>query len=159
MKLNKSFEQAVYVLTMLALQENHTPVKSRVLSDILEVSDSYLKKILVKLTRAGLIQSNASKVGGYQLAQSVTTITLKDVFFALDLQANVIEFKHMAHHIYDDTSHVKQVENKVQQTMEKGIFAFYHELDTLTIADLLQEEAYENGAINWSNKVKNHLNK
>ena len=55
MKLNKSFEQAVYVLTMLALQENHTPVKSHVLSDILEVSDSYLKKILVKLTRAGLI--------------------------------------------------------------------------------------------------------
>lgn len=83
MKLNKSFEQAVYVLTMLALQENHTPVKSRVLSDILEVSDSYLKKILVKLTRAGLIQSNASKVGGYQLAQSVTTITLKDVFLLL----------------------------------------------------------------------------
>nr|WP_253896504.1 hypothetical protein [Streptococcus gallolyticus] len=79
--------------------------------------------------------------------------------FALDLQANVIEFKHMAHHIYDDTSHVKQVENKVQQTFEKGLFAFYHELDTLTIADLLQEEAHENGAINWSNKVKNHLNK
>ena len=75
------------------------------------MSDSYLKKILVKLTRAGLIQSNASKVGGYQLAQSVTTITLKRrLFFALDLQANVIEFKHMAHHIYDDTSHVKQVE-------------------------------------------------
>ena len=46
MKLNKSFEQAVYVLTMLALQENHTPVKSRVLSDILEVSDSYLNFLL-----------------------------------------------------------------------------------------------------------------
>lgn len=27
------------------------------------------------------------------------------------------------------------------------------------IVVLLQEESYENGAINWSNKVKNHLNK
>ena len=52
-----------------------------------------------------------------------------------------------------------KLKNKVQQTLEKGLFAFYHELDTLTIADLLQEEAYENGAINWSNRVKNHLNK
>ena len=65
----------------------------------------------------------------------------------------------MAHHIYDDTSHVKQVENKVQQTLEKGLFAFYHELDTLTIADLLQEEAYENGAIKLEQQSKNHLNK
>ena len=44
MKLNKSFEQATYVVTMLALQEGHQPVKSHVLSQILQVSDSYLKK-------------------------------------------------------------------------------------------------------------------
>ena len=82
MKLNKSFEQATYVLTMLALQEGHVPVKSHVLSQVLQVSDSYLKKILMKLSKAGLISSNASKTGGYQLAQPVETIRLKDVLFA-----------------------------------------------------------------------------
>lgn len=37
MKLNKSFEQATYVITMLTLQEGHRPVKSHVLSQVLQV--------------------------------------------------------------------------------------------------------------------------
>ena len=64
MKLSKSIEQAIFVLLMLALQEGHKPVKSRVLSRLLNVSDSYLKKVLMKLSKAGLIDANASKRGG-----------------------------------------------------------------------------------------------
>lgn len=44
MKINKSVEQGVYVLLMMALQKDHAPVKSHVLSQILGVSDSYLKR-------------------------------------------------------------------------------------------------------------------
>lgn len=154
MKLNKSFEQATYVLTMLALQEGHVPVKSHVLSQVLQVSDSYLKKILMKLSKAGLISSNASKTGGYQLAQPVETISLKDVFFALELQADVLDFKHMAHQIYDDEAHVRQVEDLVKTTLEAGLTAFYSQLDGLKISDLLQKEAYQSGAIDWNEKVK-----
>lgn len=154
MKLNKSFEQATYVITMLALQEGHQPVKSHILSQILQVSDSYLKKILMKLAKAGLISSNASKTGGYQLAKSVEAISLKDVFFALELQADVLDFKHMAHQIYDDEEHVCQVENRVKTTLENGLAAFYSQLDRLKISDLLQEEGYQNGAIDWNQRVK-----
>ena len=154
MKLNKSFEQATYVLTMLALQEGHVPVKSHVLSQVLQVSVSYLKKILMKLSKAGLISSNASKTGGYQLAQPVETISLKDVFFALELQADVLDFKHMAHQIYDDEAHVRQVEDLVKTTLEAGLTAFYSQLDGLKISDLLQKEAYQSGAIDWNEKVK-----
>lgn len=154
MKLNKSFEQATYVLTMLALQEGHVPVKSHVLSQVLQVSDSYLKKILMKLSKAGLISSNASKTGGYQLAQPVETISLKDVFFALELQADVLDFKHMAHQIYDDEAHVRQVEDLVKTTLEAGLTAFYSQLDGLKISDLLQKEAYQSGAIDWNERVK-----
>lgn len=154
MKLNKSFEQATYVLTMLALQEGHVPVKSHVLSQVLQVSDSYLKKILMKLSKAGLISSNASKTGGYQLAQPVETISLKDVFFALELQADVLDFKHVAHQIYDDEAHVHQVEDLVKTTLEAGLTAFYSQLDGLKISDLLQKEAYQSGAIDWNEKVK-----
>ena len=68
MKINKSMEQAVYVIAILALQEGHTSVKSHIISEILRVSDSYLKKILIKLSKAGLIQSNASKTGGISSA-------------------------------------------------------------------------------------------
>ncbi|EHJ52415.1 RrF2 family transcriptional regulator [Streptococcus macacae] len=154
MKLNKSFEQATYVITMLALQKGHQPVKSHVLSQILQVSDSYLKKVLMKLSKAGLVSSNASKTGGYQLAKPVEEISLKDIFFALELQADVLDFKHMAYQIYDDGAHVREVEDKVKSTLEKGLGAFYDQLQTLTIADLLQQEAYENGAIDWNERVE-----
>lgn len=154
MKLNKSFEQATYVITMLALQEGHQPVKSHVLSQVLQVSDSYLKKILIKLSKAGLVSSNASKTGGYQLAKSVEAISLKDIFFALELQADVLDFKHVAHQIYDDEAHVQQVETLVKSTLESGLGAFYDRLDSLKIADLLRPDAYENGAIDWYERVE-----
>lgn len=153
MKLNKSFEQATYVITMLALQKEHQPVKSHVLSQVLQVSDSYLKKVLMKLSKAGLVVSSASKTGGYQLAQRVEDISLKDVFFALELQADVVEFKHIAHQIYDDENHVQQVEELVKGTLETGLTSFYDHLDRLKISDLLRQDAYKNGAIDWNEKV------
>lgn len=155
MKLNKSFEQATYVIIILALQKEHHPVKSRVLSQVLRVSDSYLKKILVKLSKAGLISANASKVGVYQLAKSVDEISLKNIFFALNLQINVLDFKHIDHQIYDDVSHVREVEEKITTTLEAGLSAFYRQLDTLTILDLLYQEAYKNGVIDWNEYLVN----
>lgn len=64
MKINKSVEQAIYVLLILALQKDGGPLKSRVLSAHLKVSDSYLKKILMKLKKGGLIVASASKKRG-----------------------------------------------------------------------------------------------
>lgn len=153
MKLNKSFEQATYVITMLALQKEHQPVKSHVLSQVLQVSDSYLKKVLMKLSKAGLVVSSASKTGGYQLAQPVEDISLKDVFFALELQDDVVEFKHIAHQIYEDEGHVQHVEELVKKTLENGLGAFYDCLDGLKISDLLRPDTYKHGAINWNQKV------
>ena len=108
----------------------------------------------MKLSKAGLIASQASKTGGYQLAKPVDEITLKDIFFALELQADVLDFKHIAHQIYDDELHVRQVEEKVKMTLETGLSAFYDQLETLSISDLLRQEAYEKGAIDWNQKVK-----
>ena len=54
MEINKSVEQAIYVLLILALQKDGEPLKSRVLSAHLKVSDSYLKKILMKLKKRRL---------------------------------------------------------------------------------------------------------
>ena len=78
MKINKSVEQAIYVLLILALQKDGEPLKSRILSAHLKVSDSYLKKILMKLKKGGLIVASASKNGGYQLDQFKLDRLLKE---------------------------------------------------------------------------------
>ncbi|HFI0694035.1 TPA: Rrf2 family transcriptional regulator [Streptococcus suis] len=154
MKINKSVEQAVYVLIILALQEDHRPVKSHVLSQVLQVSDSYLKKILMKLSKAGLVSANASKAGGYQLGRSIEEISLKDVFYALQLHEDTIQFKHLSHSIFDDQAHVEESENKILTTLENGLAAFYAQLDQLTLSQLLHQEAYKNRAIDWEGRIK-----
>ena len=48
MRLSKKLEQGIYVVFMLALQLEGRPIKSHILSEKLEVSDSYLKKNIGK---------------------------------------------------------------------------------------------------------------
>lgn len=152
MKINKSVEQATYVLLILALQKKHTPLKSRVLSKTMSVSDSYLKKILMMLKHNELITASASKKGGYQLARPIDEISLKDVFYALELNYNQIEFNHLANNIFDDQDHVEESENKIINTLQAGLSSFYDELDELKLSDLLKDGAYQNGCIDWNTK-------
>jgi Rrf2 family protein len=83
MKISSTFEQGIYVIMILALEKEHRPVKSKTMSQLLDVSDSYLKKVLLKLSRGHLVVSNASKRGGYVLARPADEISLKDVFIAV----------------------------------------------------------------------------
>ena len=84
MRLSKKFEQGIYVVFMLALQLEGRPIKSHILSEKLEVSDSYLKKILAKLAKVNIVKSNASKNGGFQLARTINEISLYDIYQALE---------------------------------------------------------------------------
>lgn len=153
MKLNKSAEQAIYVLTILALSRDHRPVKSQVLSQILEVKDSYLKKILMKLAKAGLVEATVSKQGGYQLAKAIEQIGLGQVLQALDAVDRPLDFAHLGLRIYEDGEHVAQGEEKIRQALSQADQAYYAKLDNLKISDLLYQEAYEQGAIDWEAKV------
>ena len=54
-------EQAVYVLLMLNLLSEHSVMTSTALSDRLNVSDSYLKKIIKALVKEGLVNSSTAK--------------------------------------------------------------------------------------------------
>ena len=134
MKINKSVEQATYVLLILALQKKHTPLKSRVLK------------------HNELITASASKKVGYQLARPIDEISLKDVLYALELNHNQIEFNHLANNIFDDQDHVEESENKIINTLQAGLSSFYDELDELKLSDLLKDGAYQNGCIDWNAK-------
>ncbi len=112
------------------------------------------EKILMKLSKAGLVSANASKAGGYQLGRSIEEISLKDVFYALRLHEDTIQFKHLSHSIFDDQAHVEESESKIRTTLENGLAAFYAQLDQLTLSQLLHQEAYENGAIDWEGESK-----
>lgn len=153
MRLSKSVEQAIFVLLMLALQEGHKPVKSRVLSRLLNVSDSYLKKILMKLSRAGLIDANASKRGGYTLHKPIHETSLKDVVLAVEGSRFEAGFPSRGHVLFNDGPHVDEGEAKIAAAFKKGMESYYRELDRLKLSELLHEHAYRDGAVNWEDSA------
>lgn len=153
MKVNKSVEQGIYVLCILALQKGHTSVKSQTLSSLLQVSDSYLKKLLAKMVKADLITSAANRSGGYQLAKPVTEISVYDVFSALDQDKEVLELQHLSDHIFPDKEHSKQSEQKIMDAFNKGFDELYDELKKLKISDLLRSEYMADGFVDWNKKA------
>ena len=153
MKISKSFEQGIYVLLMLGLQKDNQTVKSNVMSTILQVSDSYLKKILRKLVLAELITSNASKDGGFQLKKSLKQITLYDVYNAIETDIITFDVSDLAEHVFNDDEHTKQSKKKVIDTIDFGIKAFNSQLASVNLSELLIEENDGYPKIDWNEKV------
>lgn len=138
MKINKSAEQAIFVVLMLALQKDHIPVKSTVLSTKLGVSDSYLKKILRQLVVAELVKSSASKDGGYQLAKSIETITLYDVYSAVDNKQFAYTSNELARNLFSNEEHIEQSELKIITAFNNGFNDFYNQLKQVYLSELLK---------------------
>jgi Rrf2 family protein len=153
MKINNTFEQGIYVVIILALEKDHAPVKSKVISELLQVSDSYLKKILGKMSRNGLIVSSASKLGGYQLSRGADEISIRDVYEALELNVNTFKSSHFAERLFPDKKHVRNSEKILENTINRGLNSFYDELDKMKVSDMLEDGKYQNGAIVWEDRV------
>lgn len=62
MRIRGSLEQAICIVLLISTSSR--PVKSSELSKKLNVSDSYLKKIMRQLVKAKIVSSIASKNGG-----------------------------------------------------------------------------------------------
>jgi Rrf2 family protein len=153
MKISSTFEQGIYVVIILALEKDHKPVKSSTMSGLLQVSDSYLKKILMKLSHSGLILSSASKTGGYVLSRPADQISLKDIFTALGEGQEVFHESGFAEKLFPGQAHVKESEAKIVNAVERGMAGFYDQLDQLVVSELLQEGAWQNGAVDWEERL------
>ncbi len=54
------------------------------LAEMQEISPTYLSKILTKLVKFGLIESNTGANGGYKLSKSKNDISFLDVIYAIE---------------------------------------------------------------------------
>ena len=157
MKMSNAVEQSLVVLVMLALQKDELPIKSYLLSNRLEVSESYLKKTMRKLVVAGIVQAIASKEGGFKLARSIADITLLDVYEAIEGDGSFIHSTQLADRIFLNQASNKPVED-VQQALEVAVLTVFNDaeadfkkrLQNYTIAKLLQHiNVDEFGKIDW----------
>lgn len=79
--VNTQFSIAVHVLAAIANYES--TFTSEVLAGSVNANPVFVKRILVKLSKAKLVTTSVGKSGGYDLARSPKSISLFDIYSAV----------------------------------------------------------------------------
>jgi Rrf2 family protein len=140
--MNSNFLTAIHILTYLAYPGNagapadfvikfvsyagngNALVTSDEMAGVLDTNPVVIRRLLAQLRTAGLVASLRGKTGGYQLERPAATISLLDVFLAVE--GDQVDFFTLAQR--DKRTGCGPIANSIQQTLHP-IFA--HSLDTL----------------------------
>ncbi|MFR7592172.1 MAG: Rrf2 family transcriptional regulator [Longibaculum sp.] len=136
MKIRQSFEQAICILLLIGASES--PIKSHELSQKLDVSDSYLKKVTRQLVVSGLITSKASKLGGFVLKKKLADISFFDVFEAIEGKEKFIETTHLVEKVFDPSLKVKETEDVIVDYLNKAEEQYKSKLKEITLEQIFQ---------------------
>ncbi len=153
MVINQRVEQGIYVVLILSLEKEHRPLRSTELSEILSVSDSYLKKILRKLVLAGIISSNPGKDGGFRSAKSIEKVSIYDIYCALEGKECEIKASGIGDRIFVSGKEVSKGVKKVTSIFEKANKAFLNELKKMNLSELVSKKYYSKGAVDFRSNI------
>ena len=114
------------------------PVAAREIAEAERLPGDYVEQILLRLRRAGLVESVRGARGGYLLARAPETISVHDVMAACDHQ--VFEINCDTHQVDDE-----RCGNGAQCSIRPVWRALRNRVDELlkgvSLADLMQEES------------------
>ena len=84
MQFAKSTDYALHALVHLANSECEYKIGVKELSNMLDVSESYLSKIMTKLRKDGIVRAVPGVKGGYELSRAASDITFLDVILSTE---------------------------------------------------------------------------
>lgn len=131
MKIRQSFEQAICILLLIGASDS--PIKSHELSQKLDISDSYLKKITRQLVVGDLITSKASKLGGFVLKKKLQEISFLDIFEAIEGKEKFIETTHLVEKVFDLNLKVKETEAVIVDYLNTAEEQYKSKLKEITL--------------------------
>lgn len=82
MAANSRFAMATHIMTALAVEQDK--LTSNYLADSLNTNPVVVRRILSELQKAGLLETEAGRMGGARLVKKPGTISLYDVYAAVD---------------------------------------------------------------------------
>lgn len=91
MKYSKATNYALHAMLHLAVTTPNQRVDMQQLAEQLEVSPTYLSKIMTKLVKAGIIESSSGPNGGYKLKSNWEDISFLDIIHAIEGSASLFE--------------------------------------------------------------------
>ena len=110
------------------------PYTSEVLAGSVNANPVFVKRILVKLSKAKLVTSTVGKAGGYDLARSPESISLFDIYSAVSPPSA------FAIHTYEEkkwcvvSSNIKEVMSEVLISTQNAV---ENDLKRTTLADVV----------------------
>ena len=153
MHLTKSTEQAICIMVMLYLQDRHVFLNSKEISQRLNISPTYLKKIMRKLVVNDLVKANTGTGGGYKY-KSNKKVTLYDIYVALNDEVEIFALKtDYVSKIFEGALAVDKRYNKYLKKVNTVNKAIKSSLEDITIESLVEDILEENAKIrlDWNN--------
>jgi Rrf2 family protein len=133
-----AFAQAIAVVTFVGFKVEcgiYEFVPTKEIAQALNLAGPTAVKVLQSLSRAGIIETREGAKGGVRLVNSPDTITLLDIFHAVEQERPVFRMDVKVRMI---NSHVQQVQQRVHDTFNRAEQAMKDELRAVTIADILK---------------------
>lgn len=115
MKLTKSTEQAICIMLMLYYQDRRIYLNSKEISERLDISPTYLKKIMRKLVVSNIVKANTGAGGGYKYIEG-KRITLCDIYDAINGSVDI--FNLQSDYIAKIFNGAKDVEKRYNKYLE-----------------------------------------
>lgn len=115
MKYSQATNYALHTMLYLVALPVGKTIGVQQLSELQELSPTYLSKILTRLVKAGMIESTPGVNGGYKLARNKADISFLDVIHAIEGTAS---FFHCGVGMHHDTCLIQEVMMNAEQQME-----------------------------------------
>ncbi len=135
--MNTRFAVATHILTLLQLQ-NGTPATSEFIASSVNTNPSLVRRVLQQLGKAGLTTSQMGTGGGALLARAAETISLLDIYLAVDEEGAIFA-------IHQNPNPMCPVGRNIQAALKAQIEAaeqaMQRQLTKTTIAEMIQNIA------------------
>lgn len=83
MNLTSTSKYAIRILSFMAQQES-TIISAKYLVEKLSISDKYLRSLMTKLAKKGLVHSIQGRDGGYQISKDLNKVYLIEIITAVE---------------------------------------------------------------------------
>lgn len=133
MATNTQFSIAVHILAGLAHRADK-PTTSALLAKSVNTSPSFVRRILAKLSKAGLVNATTGQSGACRLARPPNKISLLDIYTAVDAP------KAFAIHTYPAEKHCPvscNIKTALESALAKTQSAMEASLKKITMAEIL----------------------
>lgn len=162
MKAKPSLEQALCIVALLGIQDRKIPLQSRLVAERLQISTSYLKKIVQKLAAAKIVKTVAGRAGGICLTRDPHQITLLAIFEAIEGHQPFVQNTGLVNKVFDldqtnfiQAFKVKNLQDRqpvanVLAVFEQAEKQYRRQLATLTIGEVLPTDGRQALQVDWT---------